>query len=77
MCMVSLGCGKTTYECPYHVTGKGCRCKHITVVEYMLLKDTRPSLMGRLIIGEAGLKCHAKWPVCVGSGRFLGYDLGF
>lgn len=37
--------------------------------------DTRS--MKRLIIGEAELKCRAKWTVCVGLGRFLGYDLGF
>ncbi len=25
---VSYGCGKFTCECPYHVAGKGRRCKH-------------------------------------------------
>ena len=40
-----------------HVTGKGCRCKHIAAVEYMLLKETVSSPKGKLIIGEVGLKC--------------------
>lgn len=30
--MVSLGCGRATCVCPYHVTGKGCRCRHMAAV---------------------------------------------
>ena len=55
--MVSLGCGRATCVCPYHVTGKGCRCKHIAAVEYMPFQETESSATGRLIIGEAELKC--------------------
>lgn len=39
---VSYGYGKFTYECPYHMIGKGCRCKHIAAVEYMLLQKAVP-----------------------------------
>ena len=40
-----------------HMTGEGCRCKHIAAAGYMLPKETVSSPKGKLIIGEARLKC--------------------
>ena len=54
---VSYGCGKFTCECPYHVAGKGRRCKHIAAVEYMLLQEAESSTGKEVVIGEAELKC--------------------
>ena len=54
---VSYGCGKFTCECPYHTTGKGCRCKHIAAVEYMLLREAESPRSGDVVIGEAELAC--------------------
>ena len=49
---VSLGCGKATCECRHHVTGKGCRRKHMAAAGYMLLKETVSSPKVKLIIVE-------------------------
>ena len=53
---VSYGLDKFTCECPYHIHGKGCRCKHIAAVQYMLLQETKSSSKGERIIDEAELK---------------------
>ena len=54
---VSYGLDKFTCECPYHIHGEGCRCKHIAAVQYMLLQETKSSSKGERIIDEAKLKC--------------------
>ena len=54
---VSYGYGKFTCECPCHMAGKGRRCKHITAVECMLLREAESSPGKEVIIGEAELKC--------------------
>ena len=47
---------KFTCECPCHIHGEGCRCKHIAAVQYMLLQETKSSSKGERIIDEAELK---------------------
>ncbi len=54
---VSYGCGKFTCECPYHVAGKGRRCKHIAAIEYMLLREAESPRSGETVIDEAELAC--------------------
>ena len=54
---VWYGCNKFTCECPYHVNGKGRRCKHIAAVEYMLLQKAGSSHAGKMIINKVNLKC--------------------
>ena len=54
---VSYGLDKFTCECPYHLHGKGCRCKHIAAVQYMLLQETKSPPKEEKSIDEVELKC--------------------
>ena len=44
---VQFACGRSTCECAYHMTGKGCRCQHIAAVEHLVLAGTESPMRER------------------------------
>ena len=54
---VSFAGKSPTCECPYHTTGKGCRCKHIAAVEHTLLISSEAALGKKVDVKEKELVC--------------------
>ena len=54
---VSFAVESPTCECPYHITGKGCRCKHIAAVEHNLLIMSQPIRGEEKAIEQRELSC--------------------
>ena len=56
-CRVSFELECSMCECAYHTTGKKCRCKHIAVVEHLLLISSEASLGKKISVEEHELRC--------------------
>ena len=54
---VSFAGESPTCECIHHITGKGCRCKHMAAIEHTLLISSEATLGKKVDIKKQYLVC--------------------